>query len=71
LPDGSWSVTAAARRYAVSRHVVRRWIAAGLVVATKVVLPKQVRTWYLSIDRETDKKLRAIATRRTHTYPKS
>lgn len=72
LPDGSYSVAAAAQRYGVSKNVVRRWIAAGLVAAEQVTLPKQARSLYLLIDPATDKKLQAVATTRaSRTYPNS
>lgn len=69
LPDGSYSVAAAAERYGVSKNIVRRWIRAGLVAARRVEQPKQARTLYLSINAVTDNKLRAIASRTTRTYP--
>lgn len=71
LPDGSWSIAAAAQRYQVSLNVVRGWITRGLVVARRQAFPKNPSMQWLTIDEQTDQRLKAVASRPTRAYPKS
>ena len=63
LPDGRWSVAAAARRYGVSRGVVREWIIKGEVRAEAGAFPQKPNALWLTIDEATDAHIRAIVAR--------
>lgn len=71
LPDGSYSVAAAARKYDVSIQVVRRWISLGLVPVRRQAHRQHRDCTWLQIDEATDARLLAIATRTTRAYPRS
>jgi uncharacterized protein YndB with AHSA1/START domain len=71
LPDGSWTVAGAAQRYQVSPTIVRGWIAKGLVVARRQAWMNYKTMLWLTIDEQTDARLKAICARVTRAYPNS